>query len=125
MPEPEKFKSQQDDHYEKMVKVIEPERNDDPSTQLSHATTANAIHTNWSLKDIVFNWKLAYKSCLLAMFLHFTQQMSGINAIFYYSNTLYEDPKIPLLIVSLNLVATILGIIITDHCVRYYLSLIL
>jgi len=69
------------------------------------------------------HFKEAWRSLLVASVLHLGQQLSGINAVLFFSSKLFPEPIVPVLIGLLNLIMTVLAILVIDHAGRRPLAL--
>jgi hypothetical protein len=66
-----------------------------------------------------------YKSLGLVFLLHLGQQLSGVNAIFYFSSLMFPGSvTVPILIALLNLLMTIVSLLLMDRAGRRPLFLI-
>lgn len=107
IPESPKYLAQKGKSPYQSLKII---RNEIDEGELKEFQTFQDPIETWSFLKLVKKWRIAHRSVLLAVLLHLAQQLSGINAILYYSATLFSGNLIPVLIGLLNMLSTILGI---------------
>jgi sugar porter (SP) family MFS transporter len=92
--------------------------------------------SSWSLTDLLFRkLSTSYKSLLVATTLHVGQQVSGINSILLFSDSIFAPSEgtapassstqsvVPLIIAFINFTMTVIAIFVIDRTGRRFLAL--
>lgn len=93
-----------------------------------HKTSRDSAHSSGAMYDLLFKQRDLRVLVISSVVLQMAQQLCGINAVFYYSNTFFKgiigDPLVGTTLVAfVNVVATYVALILMDSTARRTLLL--